>query len=111
MPGRLSPAAHDAVYVCTIVPTRRGFDWDDANIGHVAQHDVRPEGAEQAIDDPYALSLPAYAVQGEARFGVLGATEDGRILAVIYTWRGPLRRVVTAFPATSRQQRFYERSS
>jgi hypothetical protein len=25
------------------------FDWDDANIGHLARHNVRPEEAEQVI--------------------------------------------------------------
>jgi uncharacterized protein len=90
-----------------------GFDWDSANTQHVAQHQVRPEEAAQAIDDPHALS---YATregegEGEARFGVLGATVEGRVLTVIYTWRGPLRRVVTAFPATARQQRYYTERS
>jgi len=79
-----------------------GFDWDDANTEHVAQHQVRPEEAEQAIDDP--LSVAAYELELEARFGVLGATVEGRVLVEIYTWRGPRRRVVTAFPATARQQ-------
>jgi uncharacterized DUF497 family protein len=88
------------------------FDWDAANVEHIAIHGVRPEEAEQAIDDPHALSLRAYGVGEEARFGLLGATVDGRVLVVIYTWRGSLRRVITAYPATLRQQRFYtERSS
>ena len=34
-----------------------GFDWDGANTEHVALHQVRPEEAEQAIDDPHALSF------------------------------------------------------
>jgi uncharacterized DUF497 family protein len=55
-----------------------GFDWDGAHIEHVARHDIRPEEAEQAIDDPHALSIPAYEVGGEVRFGLLGATADGR---------------------------------
>ncbi|MGA2249927.1 MAG: hypothetical protein ABSG47_05020 [Terracidiphilus sp.] len=27
----------------------RHFDWDDANIAHLAGHDVKPEEAEQII--------------------------------------------------------------
>jgi uncharacterized protein len=89
-----------------------GFDWDEANTEHIARHQVRPDEAEQAIDDPHALALPAYVVGSEVRFGVLGATIENRVLMVIYTWRGDQRRVVTAFPATAPQQRFYgERSS
>ncbi len=26
-----------------------GFDWDNANIGHIARHQVTPEEAEQVI--------------------------------------------------------------
>ncbi len=88
-----------------------GFDWDGANTEHLAQHQVRPEEAEQAINDPHALSYPAREGEGEARFGVLGATVEGRVPTVIYTWRGPLRRIVTAFPATARQQRYYTERS
>jgi uncharacterized protein len=92
-----------------------GFDWDGANTEHVTLHQVRPEEAEQAIDDPHALSFRAGEGEGEgegeARFRVLGATVDGRVLTVIYTWRGPRRRVVTAFPATARQQRYYTERS
>jgi uncharacterized DUF497 family protein len=88
-----------------------GFEWDVANTEHVAQHQVRPDEAEQAMDDPHALSVQSYDSGGEARFSLLGATVEGRVLTVIYTWRGPLRRVVTAFPATARQQRYYTERS
>jgi uncharacterized protein len=89
-----------------------GFDWDDANIEKVARHQVRPDEAEQAVDDPHALSVQAYAAGGEVRFGLMGATVEGRVLVVIYTWRGDQRRVVTAFPVNPRQERVYiERSS
>jgi uncharacterized DUF497 family protein len=88
-----------------------GFEWDDANTEHIAQHDISRDEAEQAIDDPHALSIPAYAVGAEERFGLVGATVDARVLGVIYTWRGQLRRVVTAFPATPRQQRIYNERS
>jgi len=87
------------------------FDWDDANIKHIALHHVRPDEAEQAIDDPHALSFQAYEVSGEVRFGLLGATDEDRILMVFYTWRGQRRRVVTAYPASVRQQRFYTERS
>jgi hypothetical protein len=33
------------------------FDWDAANRGHIALHDVTQEEAEQAITDPYAILL------------------------------------------------------
>jgi hypothetical protein len=34
------------------------FDWDEANIGHVARHSVLPEEAEQVIlNDPVDLGM------------------------------------------------------
>ena len=83
------------------------FDWDDGNRDHIALHDIGPEEAEQAIDDPHATSFAASKTDGETRYGLLGATIDDRVLVVIYTWRSELCRVVTAYPATPRQQRIY----
>jgi hypothetical protein len=34
------------------------FDWDEANIGHVARHSVLPDEAEQVIlNDPVDLGM------------------------------------------------------
>jgi uncharacterized protein len=42
------------------------FDWDEANIGHVARHGVHPEEAEQVIlNDPVDLGMEI--VEGEER--------------------------------------------
>ena len=38
------------------------FDWDEANIGHVARHRVLPEEAEQAVlNDPVDLGIQVVA--------------------------------------------------
>ena len=43
------------------------FDWDEANIGHVARHSVRPAEAEQVIlNDPVDLGMEI--IEGEAAF-------------------------------------------
>jgi uncharacterized DUF497 family protein len=71
------------------------FDWDEANIGHVARHSVLPEEAEQVIlNDPVDLGMEV--VEGEERYLNLGATVDHRILLVVTTWREDRVRVVTA---------------
>jgi uncharacterized DUF497 family protein len=72
------------------------FDWDDANIGHIAEHDVTPEEAEEVIlGDP--LDSDFDTVNREERWSYLGETTDGRILRVWLTLRGQKMRVVTAF--------------
>jgi len=52
------------------------FDWDEANIGHLARHSVLPEEAEQVIlNDPVDLGMEI--VEGEERYLSLGATVQG----------------------------------
>jgi uncharacterized protein len=82
------------------------FDWDEANIGHVARHRVRPEEVEQVIlNDPVDLGIEI--IEGEERYLNVGATERGRILLVVTTWREHRVRVVTAFEPIKRLVRFY----
>ena len=82
------------------------FDWDEANIGHVARHSVLPEEAEQVIlNDPVDLGMEI--VEGEDRYLNLGATVQHRILLVVTTWREDRVRVVTAFEPIKRLIEFY----
>jgi uncharacterized DUF497 family protein len=72
------------------------FDWDEANIGHIAEHGVVPHEAEEAYDsNPLFLE---YSVEdGEERYREIGETRTGRVLVVVSTMRGDLVRVVTAY--------------
>jgi uncharacterized DUF497 family protein len=55
------------------------FDWDAANILHVAEHDVAPEEAEEVIlGEPVDVGFDV--VDGEERSSHVGETNDGRIL-------------------------------
>ena len=82
------------------------FDWDDANILHLAEHDVMPEEAEEVIlDDP--LDVGFDVVNGEERWSYLGETNDGRILWITVTLRSKRVRVVTAFEPEKRWKVFY----
>jgi uncharacterized protein len=84
-----------------------GFDWDDANVDHIAEHGISPEEAQDALLDPYRLPAPAHRVRGEQRRAVLGATVAGRLLFVVFTRRGVSIRVITARDATDRERRRY----
>jgi uncharacterized DUF497 family protein len=55
------------------------FDWDSANISHMARHNVRPE------------------------------ENNWRILFIVFTRRNGLIRVVTARDATPKEKRRYQR--
>jgi uncharacterized protein len=82
------------------------FDWDEANVGHIARHGIQPVEAEEVVlNDP--LDLGVEAVEGEERYLNLGATSQGRVLLVVTTWREERVRVVTAFEPIKRLIQFY----
>jgi uncharacterized DUF497 family protein len=83
------------------------FDWDDANIGHIANHDVTPEESEEVIlGDPLEMGFDT-SVLGEGRWSYIGETAQGRVLQVVITMRGEEIRVFTAFEPTRRDKLSY----
>jgi uncharacterized DUF497 family protein len=82
------------------------FDWDDANIAHIAEHEIDPSEAEEAILGD-AVYLGYSVKDGEDRFMQIGETLAGRVLVVIYTPRNALTRVVTAWPANRAYRKLY----
>lgn len=88
------------------------FDWDTANIEHIARHGVTPEEAEQAVEDPERVASETYSKDGEARVRVTGLTYDERLITAIVTMRPVKRiRVVTARPASPRERQEYEEAN
>ena len=82
------------------------FDWDEANISHVARHSVLPDEAEQVVlNDPVDLGMEL--VEGEERHLNLGVTVQRRVRLVVTTWREDRIRVVTAFEPIKRLIQFY----
>jgi uncharacterized DUF497 family protein len=82
------------------------FDWDEANLAHVAEHDVTASEAEEAVSNS-PLDIKKQARNGEERLMQIGETLSGRVLVVITTLRGVKTRVVTAFPASRAYRVFY----
>jgi uncharacterized DUF497 family protein len=83
------------------------FDWDDANLRHVARHRLSAADVEQALMDPRRIDRIVQPVAGETRAVAIGATAAGRILVVVTTTRDGNVRVVTAYPAAGRERRLY----
>jgi uncharacterized protein len=83
------------------------FEWDDGNVGHIEWHRVLPHEAEQAVLDPERVPATAYRTTAERRWAILGATEEGRLLFVVFTRRSGLLRVVTARDVTLQERRRY----
>jgi uncharacterized DUF497 family protein len=84
------------------------FLWDNANIDHIALHEVTPEEAEQVIENE-PLEIGKVERNGELRIVHLGETDAGRVLLVAVTYRAGHVRAVTAYPASRKFRKFYDR--
>jgi uncharacterized DUF497 family protein len=84
------------------------FEWDEWNIAHIARHDVVPLEVNQAFFDRRSLHRSEGIRFGERRFTMVGKTEDGRLLFVVYTIRRGAIRTVTAYTASQQDARVYE---
>jgi uncharacterized DUF497 family protein len=63
---------------------------------NLAKHKVSFSHAEQALRDPFAVTIEDPDAQGEARFVTLGMDALGRILVVVHTPRGSRTRLISA---------------
>ena len=82
------------------------FEWDNANISHVTEHEVEPEEAEQVILNR-PVDLKSELRNGEERVPHIGETDAGRILVVVTAPVGKKVRVVTAWPANKNYRRWF----
>jgi uncharacterized DUF497 family protein len=91
------------------VPKHRPeFEWDVANLKHLARHRVTPTEVEDVLEnDPAQLGYDV--VNEEERWTVVGHTNLTRVLVVTWTLRKGSIRVVTAWPAPKRMREDYFR--
>ena len=61
------------------------------------------------FDDPYAITIAdEESGPDERRFLTLGMGAAGRVLVVVYTWRGENIRIISARPAEGHEREEYE---
>lgn len=85
------------------------FEWDPAKAKlNFRNHRVRFEEAVAVFDDPYALAIPDEAETSEERFVGIGMGALGRVLVVVYTYRGDNIRIISARLAAAHERREYE---
>jgi uncharacterized DUF497 family protein len=82
------------------------FEWDRANESHAARHRVTREEFEQAINNDPVL-VAEYKIRREWRTHVVGITDRGRLLELVYTIRRGSIREVTAYPLKRSRREFY----
>jgi uncharacterized DUF497 family protein len=94
------------VCILMLVADELVFDWDEANVAHIARHNVTPEEVEQVFaNDP--MDLRVDIVDGEERYASVGHTNGPRVLVLAWTMRADATRSVTAFDASERLAKRY----
>jgi uncharacterized DUF497 family protein len=71
---------------------------------------VRFAEAVIALEDEQAMTIREPYDEEEDRWVTLGMDAFGRILTVVYTWRGEDIRLISARLATAHERRQYEKS-
>ena len=83
------------------------FEWDPRKAASNARkHGVQFADAIVVLEDEQALTLRDDGID-EERWVTIGTDGLARVLTVVYTWRGDSIRIISARPATSREQRQY----
>lgn len=96
--------------VCTFVHIiKRGVRMGPGeSSGHFTKHHVRFADAVTALEDDLALTIRDPSLEGEERWVTIGLDASGRLLVVVYTWRGERVRLISARRATHQEQRQYK---
>jgi hypothetical protein len=84
------------------------FDWDAANLRHLARHQITRGEFEQAMThDPILVDFRDES--GEERWYALGATDRLRVLFLVFTYRGERIRPITGWDAGKKMREAYFR--
>ena len=87
---------------------RVSFEWDPQKAGvNLRKHGINFADAATALQDEFALTIRDSSYESEGRWVTLGLDALGRLLVVIYTWRGDNIRLISARAATAHEQQEY----
>ena len=85
------------------------YEWDAAKARqNLRKHGVDFADAVTVLEDEAALTIRDPFSEQEQRWITLGMDALGRLLVVVYTWRGDRIRLISARLATPRERRQYE---
>jgi hypothetical protein len=84
------------------------FQWDPEKARiNIAKHGISFADAVSVLSDDRALTIEE-DYPDEQRFITLGMDTLGKILVVVYAWRGDDIRIISARKAIPREQKRYE---
>lgn len=88
------------------------FEWDEANIAHIAKHNVLPKEAEEVFfdkDNVQDEDIEHSTI--EKRFLIIGKTKKKRLLYQIFTIRGERIRVISSRSINKKEVKIYEKET
>lgn len=84
------------------------YQWDKNKAAtNLRKHGIDFADAVSVFSDDLAITVPDERFD-EERFITIGLDALGRVLVVVYTWRGQKIRLISARPATRQERRQYE---
>jgi uncharacterized DUF497 family protein len=84
------------------------FEWDPVKEkNNLKKHGIRFTQAVTALEDDFAITLEDDYF-GERRFITLGQDETGRLIVLVYAYRGERIRIISARKATAAERQVYE---
>ena len=85
-----------------------GLEWHSRKaVANLEKHGIDFADAATVFLDELAVTIPDDRAD-EERFITLGTDGLGRVLVLVYTWRGENIRLISARRATRRERRQYE---
>lgn len=93
-------------------PDVTGFDWDEGNAEkNWERHAVSRAEAEQVfLNRPLVVANDQKHSVAEVRYFALGRSDEGRLLSVVFTLRGPLLRIISVRPMSRREKAAYAKA-
>lgn len=88
-----------------------GFDWDSGNVNkNWIKHQVTPSECEETFfNQPLVIRPDVKHSDSESRYYLLGRTNTGRELFLVFTLRRKKIRVISARDMSKKERREYEK--
>ncbi|KOR31753.1 hypothetical protein TI05_11640 [Achromatium sp. WMS3] len=86
------------------------FEWNPQKVEiNSKKHGVSFEEASSVFGDTLSVTYPdPEHSMNEERFVMIGLSSKQQVLVISHMYRGETVRIISARPATKREQRFYE---
>ena len=82
------------------------FEWDENKRElNIQKHGIDFVGAVRIFDDPYRIEIEN-SKKGETRYQVIAAIDD-IIIFLVYAYRNPKRRIISARRANHKERKIY----